>query len=189
MTKPNPANENTQIEAPAKVTSLHVQDRTFRNEAEQLVTGQTAWRKLTHLQSYFQNGRLAGGNPKYSENARYEAGLEYARLHDTWRPGGKDSTQALNISRSTGGDGGRTAAAFAGMRIACIHSHLGERDRQILMKVLADGYSPAEAVRTACGDYRDTVAARFREALDGLCEALETARRDGWKTINMEVRE
>ncbi len=189
MTHPKPANDSTPIiEGPAKVTQLHVQDRTFRNDGGQIVSNQTAFRVLSQIENYYDRGFLGGGNPTYSAEARYQAGLDYEQLYATWMPAGRDSTQALNVSRSTGGDGGSANKAFAGLKIACIHSHLGRRDREIIHLVCGMGYTPAEAVRNVCNDFKDTVSARFREALDGLCEALETCRRDGWRKIDMQVR-
>lgn len=176
------------VEAPAKLGPRHIQDRAFRNDAGQIVTNTAAWRERTHLESYYHREMLNGGNPKHNQETRLQAGQYYATLCDTWRPSGRDSTQALNISRSTGGGNGRDAAADAGRKIACIHSHMGERDRLICTKVMGDGYSPSEAVMVVCFDYKDTVSARFREALDSLAIALDTARKSGWLVFNMEVR-
>lgn len=188
--KPDPSQsgvDRTQIEAPAIITPLHRQDRAFRNDGGQLVTGQVAWSKLTHVEAYFDQGRLAGGNPAYGEGQRFAAAQHYAKLYLIAEPSGTDSTQALNISRSMSTGSANTARTAAGIKLAVIHSHLGQKDRQIIEMVCGRDYSPAEAVRTVCGDYRDTVAARFREALDALVEALEQARRNP-KIINMEVR-
>jgi hypothetical protein len=53
--------------------------------------------------------------------------------------------------------------------------------------VCGENYFPSEAVRMVCNDYKDTVSARFREALDALIEAMEAVRREPRK-FNTEVR-
>ena len=170
--------EKEQPDGPAIVTSLHVQDRAFRNNGGQIVVGQSAWRKLTPLEAAYAKGQLAGGSDRYTAMQRRDAGQRYADIFDACHSAGRDSTQALNISRSSGGLPISQAQGEALRALAAIHSHMGERDRLIVTRVCGEGYWPSEAIRSICGDYKHTIAARFREALDTLIEAMETARRN-----------
>ena len=58
------------------------------------------------------------------------------------------------------------------------HYDMSPRDRQIVRLVCGEGFFPSEAVRQVCADYKHTIPARLREALDGLVEAMEAARRE-----------
>ena len=60
--------------------------------------------------------------------------------------------------------------------LAAIDARLGERDRRIVRMVCGEGFWPSEAIRAVCADYKHTIAARFREALDALVEAFEMGR-------------
>jgi hypothetical protein len=164
------------IDGPAIITPLHVQDRPATDKDGKAITGSTAWRKLTPLQSVYAKNQLAGGSNRYTAADRYAVGTEYARLFDASECPGRDSTQALNAIRGGGGSPS-DARSKAASELACVHSHMGERDRKIIMRVCGEGYWPSEAIREICGDYRDTIMARFREALDALADAMETARR------------
>jgi len=170
--------EREQPETPAKVTHLHVQDRAFRNDAGQIVAGQQAWRRLSPLEACYAKGQLAGGSDRYTAQARFDAGQRYSEIFLTAQSSGRDSTQALNVSRSGGGLPLSQAQSDAIRVLVTIHSHMGAKDRLIVTRVCGEGHFPSAAVREVCGDYRDTVSARFREALDGLIEAMETGRRD-----------
>jgi hypothetical protein len=114
----------------------------------------------------------------YTAAQRFEAGQNYAEICLLAEGGGgKDSTQALNVNR--GGQGfilPQSQQSAIRARIV-IESHMGERDRRIVRRVCGEGHEPAAAVKDICGDYQHTVAARFREALDCLIEAMEQARR------------
>lgn len=169
---------------PAVVTALHRQDRPVAKEAG----AKLAWRSASTLEACYDKGQLGGGSPKYHAENRYEAGLFYAGLFDTAQPSGRDSTQALNVSRSTNPDGGSTARADAWTKLIVIDALLGQRDRMIVRMVCGENRWPSEAVRLVCADYRHTVAARFRESLDSLIEAIEAGRKGGWKRVNMEAR-
>lgn len=173
--KPDP--EREQPTGPAVVTQLHVQDRAFRNDQQQIVAGQQAWRRLSPLEACYAKGQLAGGSDRYTAQQRLEVGKRYSDIFEASEGSGRDSTQALNVSRSGGGLPLSQAQGEAIRARASIHSHMGERDRLIVMMVCGQGFFPSEAVRTVLGDYKHTVAARFREALDALADAMETARR------------
>jgi hypothetical protein len=164
------------VDGPAKITALHVLDRPATDGDMRPITGTAAWRKLTHLQAAYRKGQLQGGK-KYTAEDRRDAGQDYTAIFDAAEAPGKDSTQALNAIRGGSGGSSSGALAKASSELACIHSHMGQRDREIIIKICGEGYSPAEAVRHVCGDYRDTVSARFREALDALCDAMTAARK------------
>lgn len=165
-----------EVEGPAIITPLHVLDRPATDRDMKPITGTQAWRKLTPLQAAFAKGQLKGGCRRYSADERYSAGLAYTKIFDDAEMPGKDSTQALNAIKGNSGGSSNEALAKAHSQLACIHSHLGHNDRQIIMFVLGYGCTPSEAVKKVCADYRDTVSARFREALDGLCAAMIAAR-------------
>ena len=67
------------------------------------------------------------------------------------------------------GMGQRTAME----KLRAIDAAIGGNDAAILRKVRGEGHTPAEAARLVCGDYRDTVTARLREALDALLSAWD----------------
>lgn len=187
MTRHNSKSQDQQTEpvGPAVILPLHIQDRPVSKE----VGAKLAWRTACTLEACYDKGQLAGGAPKYSPEARFEAGLFYARLYDTCQPSGRDSTQSLNISRSSKPGAETDARADAWSKLIVIDSLLGQRDRMIVRMVCGENETPAVAVRLVCADYRHTVAARFRESLDSLIEAIEAGRKSGWKTVSMEVRE
>ncbi len=86
---------------------------------------------------------------------------------------GRDSTQMVSISKSGGGATLGQSQLAALRALAAVEARLGERDRRIVRMVCGEGFAPVEAVRAACGeDYKHTIAARFREALDALAEGL-----------------
>ena len=164
-------------EAPAVITPLHVKDRGFVDEgashSRRALAGAKAWRKLTPLEAAYAKGQLAGGAPGHDALARFEAGQRYAGIFIGSETSGRDSTQMISISKSTGGFGLGQSQMMALKALAAIEARLGERDRRIVRLVCGEGFAPVDAVRAACGeDYRHTIAARFREALDALADAL-----------------
>lgn len=165
------------IQGPAIVGPLHTLDRPATDKDMKPITGTAAWRKLTPLQAAFAKDQLAGGSERYTAADRYGAGQDYTAIFDAAQPGGRDSTQALNAI--SGGSRGSDSAARskASSSLACIHSHMGHRDRQIIMLVCGEGYAPNEAIIRVLGrDYIKAVSARFREALDSLADAMEASR-------------
>lgn len=166
-----------EIIGPAIITPLHVMDRPATNKDMKPITGTAAWRKLTPLQAVFAKNQLAGGSPRYNAEERYQAGSDYTKIFDASQKGSNDSTQLLNLVGVGYSSSSGSAQARASDSLATIHSHMGQRDRKIIEMVCGEGYWPSEAVRTVCGDYKDTVSARFREALDSLTDAMETTRR------------
>lgn len=187
MTNPQPKPDDT-VDGPAIITDLHKQDRPATDENGKAVTGTAAWRKLTPLQACYLKQQLEGGNHRYNALQRLDAGLAYSAIFDATERGGTDSTQALNVSRSSARGFGNDATERAWDDRLAIESHLGRADRTIIRMVCGEACKPVEAIRAACGgDYKHTIADRFREALDNLIEARETARRHP-KIFNMERR-
>lgn len=183
MKPPSTKHEAPEVQSPSRILPHHKLDR----DISPVAGAPKAWRSESTLEAAYDQGKLQGGNSKYSAEARYEAGLHYMRIFLTSEASGKDSTQAMNISRSSRAGYENTAQSKAWTDRLAIESHLGQRDRIIVRLVCGENYWPSEAVRLVCQDYKDTVSARFREALDALVEAIETARRYP-KKFNMEVK-
>jgi hypothetical protein len=164
-------------EGPAVETPLHVWCRPATDDGGRPVTGRIACTKWTPLEAYFHNGRLTGGNPEYSAEARFSAGQNYSKLWDRAQPNGRDSTQALNVVRSSG-SGGFTESQVAAMgELGKIEANLSARDKIIIRMVCGQAYFPTEAVTLVSPDYVKSAAARFREALDSLVEASASLKR------------
>lgn len=170
MTKP----DAVEIVGPAIQRSNHVQDR----EISTVAGAPKAWRTECQIQAAFDQHKLDDATSRYTAFDRYSAAKRYEEIFDlTESSGGTDSTQALNVSRSSRcGSGNDTRERAWDLRIT-LESHLSQRDRIIIRAVCGNGNSAAEAVRLVSTGYKHTVWARFREALDSLCEAFETVRR------------
>jgi len=177
MTSAKPKEDD--IQGPAVETSLHVWNRPATNDDGKPIIGKSACSKLSPLEQAFERGQLKGGNKKYNEVARLNAGVGYAKVFFASEKGGNDSTQALNVSRSSTLGSNNDAQARAWDARLAIESCLSQADRMIIRMVCGEEYTPAQAVRAACGDdFKHTVPARFRGALDSLIEAMETALRN-----------
>jgi hypothetical protein len=161
-----------EIAGPAMIGAGHVRDRALSPARG----APKAWRRLSPLEAAFENGQLAGGNESFTAALRFEAGEAYARLFASAAASGRDST---DLDRVGGGDNAQFSEAQvrASHALGEIERRMNARDARIVRMVCGEGYFPSEAVRTVCNDYRHTIAARFREALDSLIEAMEEARR------------
>ena len=166
------------VDGPAIVRADHVRERPAKDDHGKPITGKTAWKRLSPLESSYDKNQLAGGSPKYLAHQRYEAGAQYAKLWALSQSSGRDSTDMDRVSKSGAGASLSQSQADAMRSLVGIHMHLGERDRAIVRMVCGEGYWPSEAVRTICADYRDAVVPRFREALDALIEAMAVARKN-----------
>jgi hypothetical protein len=163
-----------QPEAPAVITPLHRKDRLISPTAG----APKGYRKLTPLEATYAKNQLAGGSERHLAQDRFDAGQRYSELFDLAQVTGRDSTQALNLSGGGAGLPLSVAQSEAITALVCVESHLGARDRQIIRMVCGMGNWPSEAVsQIYSGDYKFTTMARFRESLDALIEAFETARR------------
>jgi hypothetical protein len=162
-----------QPEGPAIVRQGHVRDRIISPGAG----APKAWRNLSPLEAAFAKGQLMGGSSRYTALQRFEAGNQYAMIFARANhAGGRDSTQAMNVSQSAKGFEPPQSQQSAIYILAKIETHMGARDCRIIRRVCGEGHKPADVVRDVCADYRDTVSARFREALDGLIESLSNLR-------------
>lgn len=166
------------IDGPAKETERHVWNRPATDDKGRPITGMVACTKLTPLELAFDRGQLKGGNPKYTDVARVVAGTNYAKIYNTSEPHGRDSTQALNISRSSTLGMNNDAQERSWDARLAIESYLSQADRTIIRMVCGEDATPAAAVSAACNDYKHTVPARFREALDNLIEAMVEAEKN-----------
>jgi len=175
---------NEEIEAPAKIDDDHVRNRGFVIEigegarTKRVAAPGKGWRRLSPLEQAFLRGQLAGGAAKYDAQARFEAGKRYGEMFALAQSSGRDSTDMDRISKSGGGASISDSQAHAIRRLIAVESRMSERDRAIVRMVCGQGFFPSEAVRQICADYRHTIPARLREALDGLAEAFESARRE-----------
>ncbi len=167
------ATDNEEIAAPAILRVDYVRNRSLTPEAG----APMGWRRQSPLEAAFERGQLGGGNPQFDALRRFEAGEAYARLYALSQASGRDSTDLDRIGGAGRGDSMPEAQARALHSLAEIDRRMNARDRMIVRMVCGEGHFPSEAVRTACNDYRHTVASRFREALDALIEAMLSVRR------------
>lgn len=173
------------IEAPAIIRPHHVKDRAFVTEGGEkpssrgAIAGGKAWRAQSPLEMAYAKGQLAGGAPKHDAPARLEAGRRYEKLFVLALGAGRDSTDMDRIDTSFGSGSLSESQSAAIRQLIAVESRLSRNDRLIVRMVCGQGYWPSEAVRTVCADYRHTIPARLREALDGLVEAFAASRRQG----------
>lgn len=174
------------IEGPAKIAEDHVQNRAYVIElgetparAKPAVAPGKAWRRLSPLEQAFLRGQLAGGSARHDAEARLQAGKRYGGMFAVAQSTGRDCT---NLDKITGSGAGShsisDSQAEAIRRLILVEMKLGARDRAIVRMVCGQGFFPSEAVRQVCADYKHTIPARLREALDALVEAFEAVRRE-----------
>lgn len=177
--KPMPAEA---IEAPAKIRPGHVQDRTLS-----IVAGAAlGYRNLegSPIAIAYEDWGLSGKDEKWSPTfngeARWQAVCAYDEIHHTANPSGRDSSD-MDIVSGGGGFPIAEAQSDAIKKLIALKSWLAERDR-IIVESLINGWSLAGAVRVACDEeFKFSVRARVRNALDALIQALESARRSEWR--------
>lgn len=185
--KPKKARDVTAIpvEAPARIKPGHVRDRTLSPVAGT----PKGYRVLSWpIQVAYEAGRLAArGSGQNDANSRWLAISEYCEIYETALcRSGKDST-VMDIVTSGGGFPISEAMADAIRKLVSIDSHMSRKDRGIVRK-LCDGHTLPGAVRAVCGDdFEDTVAARIRDALDALDEAITAARDGGYRYVRMKL--
>lgn len=181
--KRNPRAKNEEIDAPAIINSDHVRNRAFvieipdGRDTKRIIAPGKGWRRLSPLEQAYLRGQLAGGAARHDALARFEAGKRYGEMFAIAQSSGRDSTNMDRISRSGGGASISDSQASAIRAVIAVDSRMSARDRAIVRLVCGEGFFPSEAVRQVCADYRHTIPARLREALDGLVEAFEAARR------------
>ena len=158
-----------EIQGPAIVTALHVQDR----ETSKVAGSPKAWRKISPLENAYLQERL-GLIDSDDAKKRLSAGVQYTELWDCAQSHGKDSTARFDLGRSSHPSlplTERQRAAVA--RLVQTEMHLGQRDRTIIRAVCAWGHSPSEAMTIAKLPSDTRVSARLCEAMDALSDALE----------------
>jgi len=161
------------VDRPAIIQFDHVRDRTLA-----VASGSPqGWRRKDPLDATFDRGQLGGGDPRYTASQRREAGEFYARLFASAQQSGRDSTEINPVTaRSTRGTPLSHSQAEALRELVVLERRMGARDAKIVRMVCGEGHYPSEAVRAVCSDYRHSVPARFREALDALIEAIAAGR-------------
>jgi len=169
-------------EAPARIRPTHVQNR-FVSTGDRKPGGwsNTDW----PIQIAYENGRLSERGSSDNANARWLAIREYSEIYElALCRSGRDSTDLDVVS---GGSGFPISEAMSDAikKLISIDSHMSQKDRKIVRK-LCEGYSLPGSVRAACGDdFIHTVAARVRDALDGLSDAIVNARNSGFRYVRM----
>lgn len=169
---------------PAKITALH-EERPATDDDFKAIIGKVAYRKNSVLEVMFSRGKMGEGQIALN---RLDAGRFYSNLWYFLEPHGRDSTQALNGTR-TGGFGIPLSLMQqdAGRALASIGSHLGAKDRIILNAVCKDDCLPHVGVKLAQCDKETRVFARFRDALDELIVAIEKSRTSNFSKFNLEA--
>lgn len=169
--------ETDNIQQPAIITS-RFEKRPATNDDGKVIPGKEAYREICQFKQALDAGKLDDPESKYTAHDRYLVAKGYEKYFaQSEATGTVDSTQKLNIVRSSKpGDGNTDRTHAWNMRLA-LEARLGERDRIIIRSVCGQGHSPAEGVRLVSTGYKHTVWARFREALDSLCEAFEAVRK------------
>lgn len=142
------------------------------------------WRNVTWpIEIAYDAGRLQGGSG--DPNVRWSAILEYNEFFEiALSRSGRDSTDMDVVS---GGSGFPISEAMSDAikKLISVDSHMARKDRMIVRK-LCEGHSLPGAVRAACGDeFVHTVAARVRDALDALDEALTAAKESDYRYVRM----
>jgi hypothetical protein len=177
--KATPAAEPGAPEAPAKLHSGHKRDRLLGTQAG----AKKAWRNIAEhpLSAAFERGQLSRGGETRAAKDRLNAGEFYRHLYEGAQVRSRDSTQFEVVLGGTGAGMGE-ARADAIRKLIAIDSRMKGADRVIVRRVCGEGRRPSEAVREALGPhYAKAVVPRFNEALDALCDAIETARKGRWR--------
>jgi len=184
--KRKPRSTPPAIEGPAKIAEDHVQNRGYvialgesPARAKPAIAPGKAWRRLSPLEQAYLRGQLGGGSARHDAEARFQAGQRYGGMFALAQATGRDST---NLDKITGSGASShsisDSQADAIRRLIQVDMALGVRDRAIIRMVCGEGFFPSEAVRQVCADYKHTIPARLREALDALVEAFEATRRE-----------
>lgn len=160
------------VAEPARVRSTHVRDRTLSVVAgSPLGVRNRDW----PVEIARDAGRLEGmdgmGEVRWLAIRDYDLLIDAAEIRS-----GRDST-ALDIVSGGGGYPVTQGRSDAIRKLVSTDSFMPFKDRTIVRK-LCEGYSLPGAVREACGDdFVHTVAARVRDALDALCDAVGKAKK------------
>lgn len=187
--QPRKADPVADIESPARIRPGHVQDRTLS-----VVAGKAkGWSNLEESPialafiEWGLSSRHENYSPKFNGKARWEAICAYDEIHHAANPSGRDSTD-LDIVSGGGGFPISESRSDGIKKLIAVKSWMAEKDRVIIQRLM-EGYSLAGAVKAACNDqFKFSVRARVRDALDSLIQALESARRNDWRfTMRRDV--
>jgi len=177
--KPSPRQEP---EAPAVIQADHVP----RNLDK--VGSRSGWkRELDHDRAFRMGHLLCKERAKVNDEAKEREIEKAIYRRDAWEkftecwllcqanfPGGSD----YNRVRVAGVPGSFCDAQIDTKRfMRAVEANLGSRDWMLCRRVCGEGWPIAKAVTDISPSYRDSTLARFRECLDALIEAMETARR------------
>ena len=175
------------VEAPAVIGNDHVQDRVLSPRAG----AKKGWSKLAPYEKEFRRGALAckerctGAVATREEEARALDRFAAARAFDDgWRICHVPFPAGIDFDRVKSGGGGVPGGFADHAREAKdfwrrVQAAMGANDWLICRMVCGEGFSVAQAVMTVSPAYKFSTLARFREALDGLVDAMRRARRAG----------
>lgn len=161
--------DDESIQAPARLTELHVQER----ETSKVAGAPRAWSKLTPIELAYRQGRLGDLDSK-DARSRLGAGCQYADLWARAQKAGRDCTAGFDVGRVMGSGVPLTEAQSAALaRLVRVEMHLGPKDRMVIRAVCAWGHSPVEAMAMAKMPTDTRVSARLCESMDALADALD----------------
>lgn len=180
--KPSQSESQDEVQQPAIITALHVQDRVLHTRAGSKV----GWSKLTIFEQAHRAGKLIDKERCKSDHATQ---IEVGKALDRFIAGKRFMELWLIGQASIGGsmDFSRVRCAGSGVPFSDtqfdaktllrrIEENLGVNDWMICRKIIGENCAVAETVNFISPSYRDSTLARFREALDSLCAAFNKVR-------------
>lgn len=170
---------SSEIDSPAKLHTGHSRSRLLGAYAG----APKGWvnDEESVLDRYAKGGQLAVQSEAHRDitgEMRVRAGHAYRGLCERSRGSGRDSSQ-LTISGARSPGTISDDSADAKTKLKTIDGRLSENDRKLVRMVCDEGYWPSQAVRSIGTGYEKSVGPRFREAMDALVLAFETAKRSG----------
>jgi hypothetical protein len=176
------AEATVHVQEPAVVSGDHVQDRNLHTRAGTKV----GWSRLTVLEQAHRNGKLVC---KDRCTTKEETKEEVGRALDRFLAGKRFMELWLIGQASIGGsmDFSRVRCAGSGVPFSDtqfdaktllrrVEQNLGSNDWMICRRVIGENCPIAETIHAISPSYKDSTLARFREALDALCEAFNRRR-------------
>lgn len=172
----------TDPSSPAKLQPDHIQDRHLDKAGSRM-----GWRRELPHDAAYRLGKLLCKDRCTDERSKFVEVGNAINRRDAWHeftekwllcqanfPGGAD----YNRVRAVGIPGSFCDLEIDTKRfMEAVRTNLGTRDWMLCRRVCGEGWSIAAAVTDISPSYRDSTLARFRECLDALIEAFETARR------------
>jgi hypothetical protein len=180
--KPSQSESQDEVIGPALVTSEHVQDRILHTRAGSKV----GWSRLTIFEQAHRAGKLIDKERCKSDHAtQIEVGvaldrfLAGKRFMELWLIGQASIGGSMDFSRVRCAGSGvpfSDTQFDAKTLLRAIEGQLGTNDWMICRRVIGENYAIAQTVNEISPSYKDSTLARFREALDSLCEAFNRVR-------------